>query len=440
MSIETVLVTGAAGFIGPQVVRLLLSETEYRVIVIDKLTYAARVENGKPFSLEMILGTLPTDVIHRYAFVQQDVGDPRIKDLIEAAKVDYIIHMAAESHVDRSTEGKPDFIQTEIFGTYNLLEAIRAQNSSGRHKVKRAVFVSTDEVYGSIDRISGYEAHQWYSLSDTNVSDLIKKYQFTEQTSIAGGSPYAACKGGADLLVGAYFNTFKWDKNTGKIDSSNIPLIITRGVNNFGLFQHPEKLIPMAICTLLMPDVPDPENRNKTERRCIPIYDKGLAVREWLTTEDYASAICHVLKNGEFGEVYNVGSGNRCRNRDLLIAIFRACKPYLPRNADLAKVCFDATTTGGVARPGHDLCYSVNCNKLRKLGWQPKHAGCFEEKIKEVVDWYYRNPDWWKPLWTGKDFTEFWDKKYRKIMGLPDCSFEFYTQNEKNRSLNDSLL
>lgn len=437
MSNKIVLVTGAAGFIGPKVVELLI-KTGYRVIVLDKLTYAARVENGEPLSLKMVLDSLRQKERGRYSFIRWDISDPflPLKDLLEAERVDNIIHMAAESHVDRSTEGKPDFIQTEIYGTYNLLKAIREQNSGAGHRVQRAVFVSTDEVYGSIDRIAGCEGERWYRLSDAEVGDLIKEYQFTEATTLAGGSPYAASKGGADLLVGAYFNTFKWDTNKGGMDLERMPVIITRGVNNFGPFQHPEKLIPLAICTLLMPEV-------ESKKRRIPVYDEGLAVREWLHTSDYASAIVQAMLHGNVGEVYNVGSGNRCRNRDLLLAIFKACQTLIPSTAGLSRLAdatFNATTASGIARPGHDLCYAVNCNKIRQLGWQPKHASDFEEEINQVVKWYEANAKWWSPVWTHPEFIEYWDRKYRKIQDASGDSFNFYTSDEENRTLDQALL
>ena len=440
MSMETVLVTGAAGFIGPQVVKLLLEETDYRVIVLDKLTYAARVEHGEPVSLKSVLEPLEksTDIKNRYAFIQWDICDPHIKDLLEASKVDYIINLAAESHVDRSIGDTPEFLLTEIHGTRNLLEAIRKQNAREGHRVKRAVFVSTDEVYGSIDRIADYEGDKWYALSDDEVRELIKKHQFRETTSLAGGSPYASSKGGADLLVGAYFNTHRWDPATGKIDPTRMPVMITRGANNFGPFQHPEKLIPLAICTLLMPDVAG-------DKRRIPVYDKGLAIREWIHTEDHARAIIEVLQRGNIGEIYNVGSGNRCRNRDLLLAIFRACQPEARKNGfdALASATFDATTRGGIVRPGHDLCYSINCDKLRSsesLNWRPTHIANFEQEIRDVVAWYKEHPDWWQPIWTGQDFIAYWNRKSRVIQEKSDSSFDFYPQYEQRPTLEQSLL
>ncbi|MBI4489465.1 MAG: GDP-mannose 4,6-dehydratase [Deltaproteobacteria bacterium] len=411
MSADTVLVTGGAGFIGPQVVQLLLEETDYRVIVIDKLTYAARVENGEPYSLKLVLDRLSNriDLTSRYSFVQWDICDPHITELLEAAKVDYVINMAAESHVDRSIGDTAEFILTEIHGTRNLLEAIRKQNAGRGKRVKRAVFVSTDEVYGSIDRMAGYEGDQWYALSDDAVRNLIHEYQFTEATPLGGGSPYAACKGGADLLVLAYANTYRWNRETGERDPERMPVIITRCVNNFGPFQHPEKLIPLAICTLLAPEV-------NNYQRHIPVYDEGLAVREWLHTEDHARAILHVLQHGQIGEIYNVGSGNRRRNLDILRTIFEACRGRTDfRN--LKEATFDATRSGGVARPGHDLCYAVNSTKLQQLDppWQPRRAGNLEAEIRGVVEWYIDHAEWWRPIWTSSEFTDYWDQTYRRI-------------------------
>ena len=431
---ETVLVTGAAGFIGPQVVRTVLQREQYRVVVVDKLTYAARVdERGDPLSLKMVISQLDQGASSRYSFVEGDVCDPGISGIISNAQVDCIIHMAAESHVDRSTEGKPDFLQTEVFGTYNILEAVRRRNSAQGHKIRRVVLVSTDEVYGSIDRIAGCEGSRWHGLSDEQVSDLIEKHQFVETTKLSGGSPYAACKCGADILAGAYFNTFRWDPTNGSVDPERMPVMVTRGVNNFGPFQHPEKLIPMAVCTLLHP-------RDSGGRpRLIPVYDNGLAVREWLTTSDYARAIVHVMENGAIGEVYNVGSGNRCRNRDLLLAIFRACKDWTDAE-DLSEVCFDASSSGGVARPGHDLCYSVACGKLRGLGWRAQRGDGFDAQVRRVVDWYQKNWQWWEPVWTSRDFTDYWDSKYRRIMDSSPGHFAFYTGRHANRSLNSALL
>lgn len=428
---KTVLVTGAAGFIGPQVIKLLLQETDDHVIVVDRLTYAARVEHGEPLSLRMILDELgrEREVEHRYSFVQMDIQDPHIKDIFEAAHVDYVINLAAESHVDRSIGDTPEFLRTELFGTRNLLEAIRKQNAGRGHRITRAVFVSTDEVYGSIDRIAGHEGADWYALSDGDVAALIARHAFTETTPLAGGSLYASTKGGADLLVGAYFNTYKWNQATGAPDAGRMPVGISRCVNNFGPFQHPEKLIPLAICTLLMPEVGGVKRR-------IPIYDKGLAVREWIHTKDHARGVLEVLYHGQAGEVYNIGSGNRCRNRDLLRLIFDACRAEANANGfpDLASAAFDATTRGGIVRPGHDLCYAANCEKLQAaegITWAPTHVAQFQAEIAAVVDWYKQHPEWWRPLWTSDDFSAYWNRKSKALADGAPPRFDFYPAAEQ---------
>ncbi len=431
MSVKTVLVTGAAGFIGPQVIKILLQETDYHVIVVDKLTYAARVENGEPLSIRMVLDALPNsiNVDRRYSFVQMDIQDPHIKDIFEAAKVDYVLNLAAESHVDRSIGDTPEFLSTELFGTRNMLEAVRKQNAGSGHHIERAIFVSTDEVYGSIDRIAGREGAEWYALSDAKVAELIQQHQFTERTPLAGGSLYASTKGGADLLVGAYFNTYKWNHATGAPESSRMPVGITRCVNNFGPFQHPEKMIPLTICTLLMPNVGGVKRR-------IPIYDKGLAVREWIHTEDHARAVIEVLHHGDIGEIYNIGSGNRCRNRDLWQLLFEACREEANANGfpDLASASFDATTRGGIVRPGHDLCYAANCDTLKShanITWAPRHINDFQNEIAAVVDWYKQHPEWWQPLWTSDDFSAYWNRKSQALAEAATGPFDFYPEAER---------
>ena len=434
MRSKTVVVTGAAGFIGPQVIKILLQDTDYRVIVVDKLTYAARVEDGEPLSIRMVLDALPdgVDVEGRYAFVPMDIQDPHIKDIFEAANVDYVINLAAESHVDRSIGDTPEFLSTELFGTRNMLEAVRKQNAGKGHHIERAVFVSTDEVYGSIDRIAGCEGAEWYALSDNDVSGLIEQHQFTEQTPLAGGSLYASTKGGADLLVGAYFNTYKWNHATGVPDPARMPVGISRCVNNFGPFQHPEKLIPLAICTLLMPNVGGVTRR-------IPIYDKGLAVREWIHSEDHARAVIEVLHHGDAGEIYNIGSGNCCRNRDLLRLIFDACREEAAANGfpDLPSAGFDATTRGGIVRPGHDLCYAANCAKLQShndMTWKPNHIDDFHNEIAAVVNWYKEHPQWWQPLWTSADFSAYWNRKSKALVEAATEPFDFYPEAEQRKN------
>lgn len=426
---KTILVTGAAGFIGPQVVRLLFEETDYNVVVLDKLTYAARVEDNKPLSIGMVLGSLKNkeNIKDRYTFINLDICSDEIPRIIKNLKIDYIMNLAAESHVDRSIDGSPEFLLTEIFGTHNLLETIRKNNSESGHKIERALFVSTDEVFGSIDRISRYEGEHWYSLSDSEVSELIDKYKFTEETPFAGGSPYASCKGGADLLVGSYYNTFKWNNTTGNVDVTRMPIMVTHCVNNFGPFQHPEKLIPIAICTLLMPEVDN-------FKRKIPVYDNGLAVREWIHSIDHAEAIIKVMNNGSIGESYNIGSGVRCRNLQILHTIFEACKKEATENGfhSLAHASFDASKLGGMVRPGHDLCYAADSSKIRKdsqIDWDPKADWrVIEKEIIDTVEWYKQNRHWWVPVWTSKDFSDYWNRKYKDVQKTNIEPFDFYTK------------
>lgn len=434
---KTVLVTGAAGFVGPQVVKKLIENTDYRIVVADKLTYAARVENGESLSLEMVLNSIQSDknidLSNRYSFVNLDICSPRMKDIIEAEKIDYLINLAAESHVDRSIDGSPKFIMTEIFGTHNLLETIRKQNSGNNHKIERAVFVSTDEVYGSIDRNANCENEEWLKLSDESVNKIIKKFQFTEETPLGGGSPYASCKGGSDLMVGSYFNTFKWDKKIGRIDERNMPLLTTRCTNNFGPFQHPEKLIPMVICTLLMPNV-------NGFRRKIPVYDNGLSVREWISTSDHASAILKVMHHGKLGNIYNIGSGKRCRVRDIIATIFEACREDAKANGILnfSDAIFDASKISGIVRPGHDLCYAADSSKILKdnrINWKCQDTKNLKKNICEVAEWYKKNKDWWVPLWSGVEFSGYWMKKYKKIQESNKNPFDFYPDYIMNKNI-----
>jgi len=414
MSMETVLVTGAAGFIGPQVVKLFLMETDFRVLVLDKLTYAGNRENLR-MVLEEAKKQNAKDVDNRYEFIQGDICDLSVKGLIEAYNVTWLVNLAAESHVDRSIGGAPEFMKTEIQGALNLLEIIRTVNKESP-QVKKTLFVGTDEVYGSIDRISKCEGKKWYELTEKQ-SDLkahIQQYLFKEDNRLQPGSPYASTKAGADLLALSYVNTY---------GESIIPVRITRGVNNFGPFQHPEKLLPLAICTLLKP-----------HNRRIPVYDSGLAVREWLHTVDHARAMLTVLEKGEPGDIYNVGSGQRCLNLDILIAVFKAVKAICGTNfCTLKEACFDATG----ARPGHDLCYAVDASRLHKLGWQPKHVD-LEFEVNKLVEWYDNNPGWWEPTWDSAEFEAYWQSKYG--WRIREFDHELYNDTHWNRSLNDALL
>jgi len=329
--------------------------------------------------------------------------------------------------VDRSIGNAHDFLKTEIEGTLNILEII----TDPKVKIERALFVSTDEVYGSIDRISQCEGTHWYELveNEADLRKVIKKNLFKEPDQLVPGSPYAASKASADLLVLSHFNTCR-----DPAGNRNAPLMITRGVNNFGPFQHTEKLLPMAICTLLKPQkMPSGDHPGYSRR--IPIYDRGLAVREWLHTEDHAKAMLEVMKNGVPGDVYNVGSGLRCLNRDILIAIFNAVGANTFKN--LADASFDAT---GI-RPGHDLCYAADASKIRnKLKWSSLHSN-LEDEVKELVGWYKNHQSWWEPIWDSIDFNTYWESKYRKPMTeFGEGPFEFYDTLAATRTLTAALL
>lgn len=417
MAVSTVLVTGAAGFIGPSVVAHFLEEG-HRVVVLDKLTSVARQENGRPISLDMAVQALGGDAPSRFVFHQGDVADQgTLNALFEQETIGHVVHMAAETHVDRAINGSTDCVRSQVLGTATLLEEIRRRPSI------RTVVVSTDEVYGSIDRHADREGRRWWGLTDEEVRGLIDEHEFKETTHLSPGNAYAACKAGADLLTMAYFNTHK---GTLTEAGSGMPVLTTRATNNYGPFQHPEKLIPLAICTLLEPDV------NGITRR-IPIYDRGLAVREWMSTDDHAQAIAKVMNDGELGHVYNLGSGRRCRNRDLLLAVFRACRRHT-KFKELA----DASVNGTEVRPGHDLCYAANTDKLRDLGWQPR-SSVFEQDIQAVVEWYVENDDWWRPLWTSPDFTNYWAGKYGRLDGQSPFG-GWYTPEQADQSLDDALL
>lgn len=431
---KTVLITGAAGFIGPQLVKLFLTKTDFRVLVLDKLTYA-----GNPKSLEMVLkesqsmlkegGRGWREVSQRYVFVNGDICDLSVKGLIEAWDVEWLVNLAAESHVDRSIGSAPEFLRTEVQGALNLLEIVRRINDPTREqslKIEKTLFVGTDEVYGSIDRLSGREGNEWYELArdEAALKNHIEAHLFKEEHRLQPGSPYASTKAAADLLVMSYHNTWP-----------SVPALITRGVNNFGPFQHPEKLLPLAICTLLKPRR-EPDGTHPGYDRRIPIYDHGLAVREWLHTEDHAQAMLTVLEKGKQGQVYSVGSGNRCLNRDMLIAVFKAAKKMGSDSSfgTLAEACFEA------ARPGHDLCYAIDASKLQGLGWNPTHSD-LEREVVELVEWYASNPEWWQPVWDSLEFENYWQSKYgEKMKMFGRKPYQFYNDQEYARPLNSALL
>lgn len=315
------LVTGGAGFIGSNFIHYILNKyPDYEIINFDKLTYAGNLEN---------LTDIEKDP--RYTFIKEDICDSKaVEGAIAGKKIDTIINFAAESHVDRSIVSAGEFVQTDVFGAYTLLEAVK------KHKISRYIQISTDEVYGSIERGS-----------------------FTEESTLKPNSPYAASKAGGDLIVRAYFETHK------------LPVIITRSSNNFGPNQYPEKVIPLFITNLL-------------QGKKVPLYGDGKNVRDWIYVEDNCSGLDLVLHKGNEGEVYNIGGGNEKQN----IEITKLVLKELGKDESLIEYVID--------RLGHDRRYSLDCTKVMSMGWKPKYD--FEKALKKTVDWYRQNESWWKRL------------------------------------------
>ena len=332
-----ILVTGGAGFIGSAVIRRAIAQG-HDVLNIDKLTYAANPAN------------LAAVADHsRYAFEQKDICDgDAMRAAFSAFKPDAVMHLAAESHVDRSIDGPKEFIQTNIFGTFSLLEAARAYAASGDAPANfRFHHVSTDEVYGS--------------LGPTG--------EFTETSPYQPNSPYSASKASSDMLARAWSETF------------HIPVVVTNCSNNYGPCQFPEKLIPVVIIAAL-------------EGREIPIYGKGDNVRDWLHVDDHAEALLLVAERGEIGETYNIGGRAERTNLELVKMICSILDQELPDSlhkphADLIAFVKD--------RPGHDARYAINCDKIeRELGWTPAHT--IEAGMRDTVRWYLDNRDWWQAI------------------------------------------
>ncbi len=316
------LVTGGAGFIGSNFIRYILSNyPDDQVINFDKLTYAGNLDNLKDIEEDP-----------RYKFYKGDICDAKAveKALGLLEPVDAIINFAAESHVDRSILSAGDFVQTDVFGTYILLEAVK------KHKISRYIHISTDEVYGSIEKGS-----------------------FTEESPLKPNSPYAASKAGGDLQVRAYFKTH------------NLPVIITRSSNNYGPYHYPEKIIPLFIT-------------NAIQGKKLPLYGDGKNVRDWLYVEDNCAGIDLVLRNGAVGEIYNIAGESERENIDITKAILKE----LGLSEDLIEYVKD--------RPGHDRRYSIDCSKLKKLGYKPKVT--FEQGIKQTVKWFKDNQAWWEKI------------------------------------------
>lgn len=342
-----ILVTGGAGFIGGNFVHKLLSENVGQVLVLDKLTYAGH---------RITLAEWESD--ERYQFFEGDIGDrPLVKRLLTEFRPNAVVNFAAESHVDRSIDGADVFIQTNINGTFVLLdEALKAWQSNGRPTEFRFHHVSTDEVYGTLGA-TGY---------------------FTETTPFAPNSPYAASKAASDHLVRAYHHTYQ------------LPVTITNCSNNYGPYQFPEKLIPLALM-------------NALEGRPIPVYGDGQNVRDWLHVQDHCAAILSVLAHGRLGETYNVGGDSERTNLELLDALFVALESYADQTGGRKREDYQKLIEFVTDRPGHDRRYAIDASKIkRELGWTPKYK--LEEGLRQTVGWFIENRAWCEAV-TGKNYN-----------------------------------
>lgn len=358
------LVTGGAGFIGSAVIRHIINSTSDEVVNLDKLTYAGNLE-----SLEQVSES------ERYFFEQVDICDrSELSRVMFQYKPDSIMHLAAESHVDRSIDGPSNFINTNIVGTFNLLETAREywQSLEDDHKKKfRFHHISTDEVYGDLPHPSDFGISSEYekALQANEVREVesVKSYSnlplFTEQTPYAPSSPYSASKASSDHLVRAWNRTY------------GLPTIITNCSNNYGPYHFPEKLIPLIIL-------------NALEMKPLPIYGRGDQIRDWLYVEDHARALIRVVKEGDPGETYNIGGNNEKQNLEVveqICDVLQELRPQETRYRDLISFVAD--------RPGHDKRYAIDASKIRKkLGWIPEEN--FESGIRKTVRWYLENLEW----------------------------------------------
>lgn len=337
------IITGGAGFIGSAVIRYLINETDTTVMNVDKLTYAGNLDSL------LTVANQP-----RYHFAKVDIGDAKaLPPIFADFQPDAIMHLAAESHVDRSIDGPAEFINTNIVGTYTLLETARNywQTLDRAAKARfRFHHVSTDEVYGSLGAIG----------------------LFTEETPYRPNSPYSASKAASDHLVRAWHHTF------------NLPVVTTNCSNNYGPYQFPEKLIPLIIL-------------NAFEGKPLPVYGKGENIRDWLYVEDHAHALYLVLTQGKIGETYNIGGHNEKNNLEVVKTLCATLDELLP---DSPYKPHEQLISFVTDRPGHDLRYAIDASKIEyELGWRPQES--FDTGLRKTVQWYLENKKWWQRVRDG---------------------------------------
>jgi dTDP-glucose 4,6-dehydratase len=343
------LITGGAGFIGSAVIRHIIHNTQDEVVNLDKLTYAGNLE-----SLAAVSNN------ERYTFEQVDICNrAKVDRVLAQYKPDAIMHLAAESHVDRSIDGPAEFIETNIIGTYTLLEAARQYWQAIEAK-KKATFrfhhISTDEVYGD--------------LPHPNETANAEEYLFTEQTAYAPSSPYSASKASSDHLVRAWQRTY------------GLPVLVTNCSNNYGPYHFPEKLVPLIIL-------------NALEGKPLPVYGKGDQIRDWLFVEDHARALYKVVTEGKLGETYNIGGHSEKQNIEVVHTICDILQELCPQGRSYRDLISNVKD-----RPGHDMRYAIDARKIQKeLGWLPRET--FETGIRKTVQWYLDNVDWCQRVQNG---------------------------------------
>jgi dTDP-glucose 4,6-dehydratase len=332
---KNILVTGGAGFIGSNFVQLMLNKyDDVNIVVFDKLTYAGNLDN-----------LIPVEENPRYHFYQGDICHPHeVDEVMERYNIDTIVNFAAETHVDRSLMEPGGFIQTDVYGTYILLEAAK------KYQIERYHQISTDEVYGAVLEGRSKESDKLHTRS-----------------------PYSAAKAGGDLMCLAYYTSF------------NLPVTITRGSNNIGPYQYPEKAVPLFIT-------------NAIDNKPLPLYGDGLQMRDYQYVQDHCEGIDMVLRKGQVGEIYNLGTGVETTNLEMARLILK----LLDKPESLIQPITD--------RPGHDRRYALDCSKIQALGWRSAHS--FEQAIAATVKWYVDNEWWWRKIKSGGHYQDYYQRQY----------------------------